>query len=178
MPADIMGTMKRVLLSFALSGAMLCAAGLPEVRKVYLLPMGNSLDQYLANRLTNEQIFQVVTDPTIADAVFTDRIGEPFQLKLDELLAPPEPPPAPEEKDKKETETRGDSIAEAPVNKLARAGAMSSLTRSRGTVFLVDAKTREVVWSAFEPPKDSTAKEMDRTAGALVTRIKKELKKK
>ena len=37
------------------------------------------LDQYLANRLTDDHIFQVVTDPKQADAVFTDRIGEAFR---------------------------------------------------------------------------------------------------
>ena len=35
---------------------------------MYLLPMPNGLDQYLANRLTKVAFFQVVTDPKTADA--------------------------------------------------------------------------------------------------------------
>ena len=38
--------------------------------------MSHGLDQYLANRLTNEHVFQVVTDPKLADAVFSDRVGD------------------------------------------------------------------------------------------------------
>ena len=53
---------------------------------VYLLKMSSGLDQYLANRLTADHVFQVVTDPKLADAVFTDQIGEGFQMKLDEIV--------------------------------------------------------------------------------------------
>jgi hypothetical protein len=36
--------------------------------------MSRALDPYLANRLTNQRVFQVVTDSKLADAVvFTDR---------------------------------------------------------------------------------------------------------
>jgi hypothetical protein len=182
-----MEAMKRVLFSFALAAALATAAGLPEVRKVYMLPMANGLDQYLANRLTNGQVFQVVTDPTLADAFFTDRIGEGFEAKLAELLPPPPEPkdaePAKDEKDKtreekekKATEARGDIMSE-PVNRISKAGAMSSISRARGNIFLVDSKTRQVVWSAFEPANDSTARAMDRTASQLATRIRRDLKK-
>jgi hypothetical protein len=171
--------MKRLLVCFGLSGAVLAAAGLSDVRKVYMLPMTNSLDQYLANRLTNEQVFDVVADPALADAVFTDRLGEAFELKLAEILPAPEPvkpaAPPPEEKDKKSAEVRGDPGPADTVNKLPRAGAGSSIGRSKGTVFLVDARSKLVVWSAFEPARDATAKQLDRTASALVSRIKRDL---
>jgi len=48
--------------------------------------------------------------------------------------------------------------------------------RSRGTVFLVDAKSRVVVWSVYEPAKSGTPKDMDRTANDIVSRIKRNLK--
>src|SRR5688500_13830221 len=65
---------------------------LMEVREVYLLPMSGGLDQYLANRLTREGRFEVVTDPKNADAVFTDRLGPAFEDKLKELYPrPPKP---------------------------------------------------------------------------------------
>jgi hypothetical protein len=42
----------------------------------------------------------------------------------------------------------------------------------------VDAKSKEVVWSTYEVPKDATARQMDRTAIDIVSRLKRELKKK
>ena len=56
------------------------------VHKVYLLPMTNAMEQYLANRLTGLGVFQVVTDPKKADAVFTDGIGASFESRLADLF--------------------------------------------------------------------------------------------
>ena len=92
-----MGGMKRLAI-FLSCTALLGAAELSDVHTVYLLHMSKGLDQYLANRLTNDHVFRIVTDPKMADAVFTDQIGEGFQAKLTELYPPPEsekpaPPP-------------------------------------------------------------------------------------
>jgi hypothetical protein len=57
-----------------------------QVHKVYLLPMTNAMEQYLANRLTGLGVFQVVTDPKKADAIFTDGIGAAFESRLAELF--------------------------------------------------------------------------------------------
>jgi hypothetical protein len=181
--------MKQFLLVLTMSVAAASAAELADVRKVYLLPMSNSLDQYLANRIAGGRLFEVVTDPALADAVFTDRLGEGFETKMTELLPPPPAPKAAEpakekdeakaDKDKKEAgpEPRGDFAGE-PVNKLAKAGSMSSLARARGTVFLVGVQSKQVLWSAFEQARDTTPKQMDLTAAQLVARIKREMKKK
>src|ERR1039458_380143 len=83
-----MGSMKRLVLLFCCSAAMLCAADLASVHTVYLLKMAKGLDQFLANRLTSDHVFQIVTDPKLADAVFTDQIGEGFQAKLEEMFPP------------------------------------------------------------------------------------------
>jgi len=178
-----MVVMKRFLLSFALAAATLGAADLANVRTVYLLPMARGLDQYLANRLTNDGVFQVVTDVSKADAIFTERIGEAFEQKMDELLPPPAPPePAKAEPKAEEhpapatsaTDARGDlSPIDEPVNKIPKAGSMSTISRARGTIFLVDAKTKQVIWSAYELPKDGSSKQMDQTASNLVHRLKK-----
>src|SRR5277367_1074317 len=58
---------------------------LHQVKRVYILSMGSGMDQFLANQLTKEGIFLVVTDPTKADAILTDNVGESFQKKLDDL---------------------------------------------------------------------------------------------
>jgi hypothetical protein len=61
------------------------------------------------------------------------------------------------------------------VNKLSSPDASSSFGRAKGTVFLVDAKSRQVIWSVYQPAKGGTPKEMDRTAIDIVSRIKKDL---
>ncbi len=43
-----------------------------------------------AGRETLSQVFRVVTDPKLADAIFTDRLGEAFEQKLAELYASPD----------------------------------------------------------------------------------------
>lgn len=145
---------------------------LSGVKAVYLLPMGNGLDQFLANRLANADIFPVVTDPAKADAIFTDKLGEAFQERLNELYPPP-PKLKPAAKDAKPEGKSEDTKAESK-NDLPR----SSLGRGKGTLFLVDTKTRTVIWSAYEKPKNSTPDEMNRVAGKIADRLKKDLEKK
>lgn len=86
---------------------------LSQVRSVYLFPMANGLDQYLANRLTNMGIFQVVADPKKADAVFTDRLGAAFESRLDELYREPAPPKPPEDTKKVEETKKTEEKQEA-----------------------------------------------------------------
>jgi hypothetical protein len=150
------------------------AADLASVRSVYILQMPRGLDQYLANRLTNDHIFLVVTDPKRADAMLTDQIGATFEDQLQTLLPSPEPvkkvaPPPANDKDKPagpllpiDTETKL-----PPVR--------STFASSKGTLFLVDPKSHQVLWSVYDPPKASDSKEMDRTASDIVNRLKKVL---
>ncbi|MCX6628076.1 MAG: hypothetical protein NTW28_10660 [Candidatus Solibacter sp.] len=170
--------MKRLALLFSCSAALLCPADLANVHTVYLLKMAKGLDQFLANRLTSDHVFQIVTDPKLADTVFTDQIGEGFQMKLEELFPTPEsakpappPPPKPEKTGEEANPLLGDT-----VNKLSNPSMNSSFGRATGTVFLVDAKSRQLVWSVYQPPKGGTAKDMDRTATDIVNRIKRDLK--
>ena len=168
-----MGSMKRLALLFSCSAALLCAADLANVHTVYLLKMSKGLDQFLANRLVSDHVFRIVTDPKTADAVFTDQIGEALQAKLEEIFPTPEsekpaPPPKAEKTDNEANPLLGDT-----VNKLAPL--TSSFGRARGTVFLVDAKSRQVVWSVYQPAKGVTSKDMDRTANDIVSRLKKDL---
>src|SRR6266571_1402627 len=83
------------LLMCALLAGFTLGANMPDVQAVYLLPMQGGLDQYLANRLSAGGVFRVVTDPKLADAVFTDQLGAGFEQKLVDLFAPP-----PEDNDK------------------------------------------------------------------------------
>jgi len=170
--------MKRLVFLFSCSAAMVCAADLANVHTVYLLKMAKGLDQFLASRLTADHVFRIVTDPKLADAVFTDQLGEGFQAKLEEISPTPESEkPAPPPKPKK---TEDDAASANPmlgdtVNKLSSPDASSSFGHAKGTVFLVDAKSRQVIWSVYQPAKGGTPKEMDRTAIDIVSRIKKDL---
>jgi hypothetical protein len=172
-----MDRMKRLLLLLGCSGALLCGANLAEVHSVYVMPMTRGLDQYLANRLTNAHVFQVVTDPKLADAVFTDRIGENFQTQLENIF--PTPKPAEAEKPAKpksdDTDASQNPMLGDTVNHLDNPALTSTFGRGKGTIFLVAAKSRQVVWSTFDPSKSTLNTDLDRTASDIVSRLKKAL---
>jgi len=175
-------------LGCCLSGA--AAAELTGGRTVYLMPMGRGLDQFIANRLTRMHVLQVVTDPAKADIVLTDQVGATLEDKLKDLYPPPPDPEAVEAAKKKEAakEAAAKEKAEVPgalpsrpslmdetVNKADKAGSMGVSGRGRGTIFLVDVKSRQVLWSAFEKPKNSSPQELDRTAVRVVKLLKEDL---
>jgi hypothetical protein len=130
-------------------------AGFHDVKTVYILPMSGGLDEYLAVRLTTGVILQVVTDPQKADAVLTDHLGESFKKSFDDLYGAA--PPAP-----------GDS-----GQTFARVGGGQ---RSKGTFFLVERKTRDVVWSDDERPKGNSADELRRVANRIAEHLNKAIK--
>jgi hypothetical protein len=175
-----MDVMKRLLVLLGCSGALLYAADLSAVRSVYLMPMGRGLDQYLASRITSEGLFQVVTDPKLADAVLSDRVGEVLQLQLENIYPTPKTAEQLEAEkaakaDEKEKDT---SIAEAlreTSGKLETPAQNSSFGRSKGNIFLVDTKSRIVLWSTYDPPRTNAARDLDRVASDIVSRLKKDL---
>ena len=59
---------------------------LGQVEKVYLWPMSNSLDQFLAEQVATEGVFDVVVDPKRAQAILTDRISSKFLEGMEELF--------------------------------------------------------------------------------------------
>lgn len=168
------------------------AAELTRARTVYLMPMSRGLDQFIANRLTRMHVLQVVTDPAKADAVITDQVGIPLEDRLKELYPPPPDPQAIEAAKakaaareaaaKEKAQLAGvapvqvrPSILDDTVNKADKQGGMGVSGRGRGTVFLVDVKSREVLWSAFDRPKNSTPHELDHTAERVVKQLKQDL---
>lgn len=159
----------RLLLALAAIAGVAFGAENPhlkEVKTVYLLPMSNSLDQYLATKLTEESVLQVVTDPHKADAILTDKIGEGFQQKMDELFPPPEPKKA----DNQDSEDK--DAWNKPVQRVG------SFSRGRGTLFLVDRQTGNVLWSTYEPVRSSQPDDVNRRAAEITHRLKKDRKAK
>ncbi len=187
-----MVSMKRFAILLSGLAGVLFAQPKPQpsqVRAVYLLPMMHGLDQHLANQLTSRGVYVVVADPKKADAVFTDHLGQGFESELDDLVPLPEPaptpaPPKPEAKDKDSKANTKDKDAEAEEKapnldmKQANDRHYSSFGRTRGTLFLVDARTRTVLWSIYEKPKDSSSQELEKTAERVVVRLRKDLTKK
>ena len=168
------------------------AAELTGGRTVYLMPMGRGLDQFIANRLTRMHVLLVVTDPAKADTIFTDQVGATLEDKLKDLYPPPPDPEAQEAAHEaaKEKEAAAKEKAEQPdasaiqvrpsiladtVNKADKAGGMGVAGRGRGTIFLVDVKSRQVLWSVFEKPKNSSPHELDHTAERVVKQLKEDL---
>jgi hypothetical protein len=155
-----MRQLNRLCVGALLAGLGL-GAGVTDVQAVYLLPMSGGLDQHLANRLTATGVFRVVTDPKMADAVFTDQIGAGFEQRLVDLYKP--------EQDSEDSDKAENSKA---------ASRTSSFGHGRGTIFLVDVKSRAVIWSAYQKPSKATSGDLDRTAVHIVEQIKKQQKAK
>ncbi|HTQ54681.1 MAG TPA: hypothetical protein VMI94_09495 [Bryobacteraceae bacterium] len=164
----------------------LAAAELAPGRTVFLMSMSHGLDQFVANRLTRMHVLQVVTDPAKADTIITDQVGKPFEDRLKALLPPP---PEPEQKkaEEKKPETKPTEKGDTPpgaglasmlsdaAHKSQGPGSMSTYGRGRGTIFLVDVKSHQVLWSVFEAPDGYSPHELDRRAERIVKRLKEDL---
>jgi len=167
---------------------------LHQVKRVYILSMGSGMDQFLANQLTQEGIFEVVTDPKMADAIVTDNVGESFQKKLDDLYPPPKPvtakPAAPDatkpaaDSDVSPDAANSNASEAKPAKKdgldgLDFSGGVSfshtSFGRGKGNFFVVDRSSRIVLWSVYERPKNSTPGELTKTAARVVKHLKDDL---
>jgi hypothetical protein len=155
--------MKILLVGFLSLLCGLTAAGQshlsPRFQTVYILPMANSLDQHLASRLTSNRVLWVVLQPAKADAVLTDTLDEEFWNWLERTYPPP---------------------AGAAANSPASAYRSSSLPagKHQGTIFLIDPRTRVVLWSTYELPKNSSPAELDRSAARITNQLRMAFAKK
>jgi hypothetical protein len=131
-----------------------------EVKTVYLLPMTYSLDQFLAIRLTKGGVLQVVTDPNLADAILSEHIGASLEEQMKSLYGEKKADPADKDKDKA----------------TSFGGPMAGGTRSKGAVFLVDRKTRNIIWSDYVRPKNSQPDELNHTADKIAAQLEKDRK--
>lgn len=158
------------------------AQELLAVKNVYILPMGNAFDQFLANAITRKGVLQVVTDPAKADVIFTDRLGQGFEMKMHELYPEPkaEEPPKPAKDKEKDKDEEAEAKPGTFDVKNTLAERPSTFGRGKGTYFLVNRSTRNVVWSAYEKPSTSMPEDLnDRAnsvAGQLANAIQKQAK--
>jgi hypothetical protein len=128
--------------------ATLASAQYAGPKTVYILPMAAGLDQYLAQWLTQDHLMQVVADPKTAEVVMTDRLGEAFEQKMKQIHP---------DADKKSDDTAHNTFRS---------------TRPRGTIFLVDAKTRQVLWSDYQkPPRSNSDGDLNRAAEQIAKKL-------
>lgn len=172
--------MRRILLIPILAWAAWAAESLGQVQAVYLLPMASGLDQYLAQRLTREAVFPVVTDPKLADAVFTDQIGVAFERRLADLYAPiiPEAKPGDNEKKTQSQLEEEERVLNEQLKRESEFRPASTFHRGKGNLFLVDVKTKRVIWSVFEPAKNFRSGELEKTCGRITAELRKALGRK
>jgi hypothetical protein len=152
-----MKLLKSVLWGLSICG-LLSGAQLRDVKTVYLYPMMGGFDLLLAQQLVEGHIYRVVPDPKLADAVFTDQLGDVFLYKLDHIQTPPVA-----------AKTSGSTSSMTPAPDTAPHG--STFARARGTLFLVDIKSKEVVWSTFQKPKNLTSTELRKSAQKSVKQL-------
>jgi hypothetical protein len=155
----LLSVMAKLLCIVTAAAALASGAELAGYKTVYLLPMSSGLDQFLAIKLTTGAVMQVVTDPRKADVVFTDKIGSTFEEKLDELYGQK---PKTDDKDGKES-----------LNSTPRIAAVS---HGKGAIFLVDRRTRDVVWSAYVKAKSAAPDDMNHVAGEIAGRLEQDRK--
>lgn len=153
-------------------------ADLAQVQTVYVLPMGSGMDQFLANRLIKAGVFRVVADPQLADAVLTEHLGERFEERLKELYPneDQEKAAAKPSEDAKDEETRAEQLERERIKELKEMfrPKSSSWNRGKGTYFLVDRRSKHVIWSVYQRPKDMRASELDKAAERIVKQLKRD----
>lgn len=173
-----------------------------NVQNVFVMPMAGGLDQFLAHQITSAHAFTVVTDAKRADAIFTDRLGDALHTQLEKLYPEPKRASADAKKteDAKKDDSKKDEVKKNDDSKSdekadtkeddamvkgdpvtpARATTnapppVSGFGRGKGTLFLVDAKSRRVIWSAYAKPKNTSSDELERVAHQIVEKLTKTL---
>ena len=175
--------------------------GLATVQTIYILPMSSGFDQFIAHQVARNHVYQVTTDPLQADAFLSDFVGASFELRVDELLksarekaelaaqelakkeqARQELEAAGKKEDKKAKNKDKDKDKDEDVKKeeapaeFQTAGAVAriqSFSRGKGNVFLVDAKSRRVLWTGFDIAKNTRADSLQKSASRLVSQLRK-----
>lgn len=160
-----------LLLLPVLAGAV--EIGDSNVRTIYIMPMPHGFDQYIANQITREHVLDVVADPTRADAIFTDRLGAALEDKLEKLHPTPKPaePKAADKSDK----DGSDKPAGPKTFGETEPPHTSTFGSGKGTLFLVDAHSRVVLWSIYEKPRASNPRSLDGAAKRVVNQLKQDL---
>lgn len=137
------------LFSAAAATTALAQSPLAAAKTVFLLPMPGGLDQYLAVHLSQDSGLTVVTNSQKADLIFTDQLSGNLEKSLAD-----------------EAQTKDDGKGFSRPN-------TRPFSRGKGTYFLVDRQSGNVVWSTIEQPKSSDPKDLEAAAAHIIDRLKK-----
>lgn len=129
--------------------------------------MNGALDQYVAEQVTSEGLFPVTVDPAQAKTVMTDHIDAKFFDGMNEVFAAPEPPAAEDAAAAESGSIEAGLTLRRPANR--------PRGNPHGTVFLVDVRTRQVLWSAYIGEYDRRPKRLHREAKQVVDELRKGL---
>ena len=110
----------------------------------------------------------VVGIATIGADIESQALSEEV-LRLESTPAPAEPKAASSEPEKQAETASGGLSGDRTVP-------VSTFHRAKGTLFLVDPRSRLVLWSIYAPPKGASSVELDRTAAHIASRIHQDLK--
>jgi hypothetical protein len=139
--------------------ALLCGSGFaanihlsPRFRTVYILSMSDSLDQYIASRLTSSRVLWVVLEPASADAVLTETLDENFWNWI--------------------ARTYPATTTASANNGTANRTAGPPPGKRHGTIFLVDPHRGVVLWSTYDLAKNSLPVELDRSAFRITSQLR------
>jgi hypothetical protein len=155
--------------SFRLSAAD--NSQLQNIGKVYLWPMTNAFDQYLAQQITAEGVFEIVVDPKLAGTVMTEKIDNTFLQALDELF-----PPADEVSKKEKADEKSKSSDGLQGDFQNRRAGNHPKAAPRGTLFLVDIASRKVIWSTYLKDFAPDQNELHKQAREVVAKLKDQVK--
>jgi len=159
----------RLAAALLLSGVCAAAAPpqLPAAGKLYLWPMTHAFDQYLAEQITADGVFEVVVDPKLASTIMTERIDSTFLKAMDEFF----PRPAGNSQTEKAAgNTKNDDSIEGGGRD--RRPANHPRGQARGTLFLVDVASRKVVWSTYLKEFDPSPNKLHSQAGNVVEKLR------
>lgn len=121
--------------------------------------MEAALDQYVAEQAQASGVLSVTVDPLLAKSIMTDRIDADFLAAMDDLF-PIE--------GRDEPEAESESVEEGALRKKVYNRPKG---RSHGTIFLVDVKTRRVLWSTFIGQYERSPKALHSEAQTVVKRL-------
>ncbi|MBI1354570.1 MAG: hypothetical protein GC160_09500 [Acidobacteria bacterium] len=153
-----------VLTALALLAVPLGQAQLRDAQPVYFWPMQHAFDQYLAEAVNGADALSVTVDPKRASSMMTERIDATFLAALEELFPEQKPAKDEDDKDVKSKESiEGRFQLARPKNR--------PQGRPQGTLFLVDVKTRRVIWSTYMGEVDPEPKALHKEAERVVEDI-------
>jgi hypothetical protein len=165
----------RWLLLLAALTAPLMAADLSSIGPVYVWPMNGALDQYVAEQATSSGTFAVTVDPARAKTVMTDHIDAKFFEGMNEIFVD-EAAIAAAAAAKSDDEEDEDAATGSIESGLA-ANRPANRPRSspKGTVFLVNIQTRQVIWSTFLGDFDRSPKKLHSKAAQVIGTLSKSM---